>query len=97
MELEPPVPIPGRPDKRSDFRIRRNGDPWTYVEVSATDKTATEREAVQLLKQLAAAPIHFMSGSFALELFFRNLPDNDEIEASELEMEGLPPIRDVTP
>ena len=23
--------------------------------------------------------------------------DNDEIEASELEMEGLPPIRDVTP
>jgi Arc/MetJ family transcription regulator len=23
--------------------------------------------------------------------------DNDEIEASELQMEGLPPIRDVTP
>jgi Arc/MetJ family transcription regulator len=23
--------------------------------------------------------------------------DNDEIEASELEMEGLPPIRDLTP
>ena len=65
VELEPPVPIPGRPDKRSDFRVRRNGDPWTYVEVSATDKTATEREAIELLKQLAA-PIHSMSGSFGL-------------------------------
>jgi hypothetical protein len=80
VELEPLVAIPGRPDKKCDFRVRRNGDPWTYVEVSATDQTATEREAVQLLKQLAA-PIHSMSGSFALELFFRNLPDNDEIEA----------------
>jgi hypothetical protein len=80
VELEPVVPVAGRPDRKGDFRVRRSGDPWTYVEVSATDKTATEREAVQLLKQLAA-PIHSMSGSFALELFFRKLPDNDEIEA----------------
>jgi hypothetical protein len=80
VDLEPLVTIPGRPDKKSDFRVRRNGDPWTYVEVSATDKTATEREAIQLLTQLAA-PIHSMSGSFALELFFRHVPDNDEIEA----------------
>lgn len=79
VELEPVVPVAGRPDKKVDFRVRRNSDPWTYVEVSATDKTATEREAVQLLKQLAA-PIHSMSGSFALELFFHNLPDEVEVE-----------------
>jgi hypothetical protein len=80
VELEPVVLVPGRPDKKVDFRVRRNSDPWTYMEVSATDKTATEQEAVQLLKQLAA-PIHSLRGPFALELFFRNLPDNDEIEA----------------
>jgi hypothetical protein len=80
VELEPVVPVAGRPDKKVDFRVRRDGDPWTYVEVSATDKTATEREAVQLLRRLAA-PIHSMSGSFGLELFFRNLPDEDEVEA----------------
>jgi len=80
VELEPIVTVAGRPDRKGDFRVRRNGDPWTYVEVSATDQTATEREAVQLLTQVAAS-IHSMSGSFALELFFRNLPDNNEIEA----------------
>jgi hypothetical protein len=74
VELEPVVPVAGRPNPRKgDFRVRRNGDPWTYVEVSATDQTATEREAVQLLKRLATV-IHSMNGSFALELFFRNPP-----------------------
>ena len=80
VELEPVVPVAGRPDKKVDFRVRRNGDSWTYGEVSATDQTATERRALQLLKQISA-PVHSISGSFALELFFRNLPDEDEVEA----------------
>jgi hypothetical protein len=80
LELEPAVPVLGRSDRKGDFRVRRNGHPWTYVEVSATDQTATEQEALQLVARLTA-PIHSISGSFALELFFRSLPDNDEIEA----------------
>jgi hypothetical protein len=80
LELEPVVPVAGRSDRKGDFRVRRNGDPWTYVEVSATDQTATEREALRLLERLGE-PAHFMSGSFALELFFRSLPDEDEVEA----------------
>ena len=80
VELEPTVSVAGRSDRKGDFRVRRNGDPWTYVEVSATDRTATEREALRLLERLGE-PIHSMSGSFVLELFFRSLPDEDEVEA----------------
>jgi hypothetical protein len=80
VELEPVVPMAGRPDRKCDFRVRRDGDPWTYVEVSATDQTTTEREALRLLERLGE-PVHSMSGSFTLELFFRRLPDEDEVEA----------------
>jgi hypothetical protein len=80
VELEPAVPVAGRSDRKGDFRVRRNGDPWTYVEVSATDRNATEREALRLLERLGE-PVHSMSGSFALELFFRSLPGEDEVEA----------------
>lgn len=80
VELEPVVPVAGRPDRKGDFRIRRNDDPWTYVEVSAIDQTTTERETLRLLKRLGE-PVHSMSGSFAVELFFRGLPDEDEVDA----------------
>jgi hypothetical protein len=80
VELEPSVPVAGRSDRKGDFRVRRNGDPWTYVEVSATDRNATEREVLRLLERLGE-PVHSMSGSFALELFFRSLPGEDEVEA----------------
>jgi hypothetical protein len=80
VELEPTVPVAGRSDRKGDFRVRRNGDPWTYVEVSATDRNATEREVLRLLERLGE-PVHSMSGSFALELFFRSLPGEDEVEA----------------
>jgi hypothetical protein len=80
VELEPTVPVAGRSDRKGDFRVRRNGDPWTYVEVSATDRNATEREVLRLLERLGE-PVHSMSGSFALELFFRSLPGENEVEA----------------
>jgi hypothetical protein len=80
VQLEPVIPIAGRPNRKGDFRVRRNGDPWTYVEVSATEQTTTEQEASQLLKRLAE-PVHSMSGSFAVELFFRSVPVEDEIES----------------
>jgi hypothetical protein len=80
VELEPTVPVAGRSDRKGDFRVRRNGDPWTYAEVSATDRNATEREVLRLLERLGE-PVHSMSGSFALELFFRSLPGEDEVEA----------------
>jgi hypothetical protein len=80
VELEPTVPVAGRSDRKGDFRVRRNCDPWTYVEVSATDRNATEREVLRLLERLGE-PVHSMSGSFALELFFRSLPGEDEVEA----------------
>jgi hypothetical protein len=80
VELEPVVPVAGRPDRKGDFRVRRKSDPWTYVEVSATNRTTSERETLRLLERLGE-PVHSMSGSFALELFFRSLPDEDEVEA----------------
>jgi hypothetical protein len=80
VELEPTVPVAGRSDRKGDFRVRRNGEPWTYVEVSATDRNATERDVLRILERLGE-PVHSMSGSFALELFFRSLPGEDEAEA----------------
>lgn len=80
VELEPTVPVAGRFDRKGDFRVCRNGEPWTYIEVSATDRSATEREMLWLLERLGE-PVHSMSGSFALELFFRSLPGEDEVEA----------------
>jgi len=64
VELEPAVSLAGRPDRKGDVRVRRDGDPWTYVEVSATDRNAIEREALRLLEWLGE-PVHSMSGSFA--------------------------------
>jgi hypothetical protein len=80
VELEPTVPVAGRSDRKGDLRVRRNGEPWTYIEVSATDRNATEREVLRLLERLGE-PVQSMSGSFALELFFRSLPGEDEVEA----------------
>jgi len=80
VELEPTVPVAGRSDRKGDFRVRRNGEPWTYVDVSATDRNATERDVLRILERLGE-PVHSMSGSFALELFFRSLPGEDEVEA----------------
>jgi hypothetical protein len=80
VKLEPTVPVAGRSDRKGDFRVRRNGEPWTYVEVSATDRNATERDVLRILERLGE-PVHSMSGSFALELFFRSLPGEDEAEA----------------
>jgi len=80
VELEPTVSLAGRPDRKGDFRVRRNGDPWAYVEVSATNRNATEREALRLLEKLGE-PVHSMSESFALELFLHSLPNEDEVEA----------------
>ncbi len=80
VELEPVVSIPDQADRRADFRVRRSGEPWTYVEVSATDRAATEREAHRLIEELTQT-ITTMRGSFLTELYFINLPDDTEVQA----------------
>ena len=79
VELETPVPIPGRPDKRSDFAFAGTAIPGPTSRSAPPTRPPLNERVVQL-SQLAA-PIHSMSGSFALEPFFRNMPDNYEIEA----------------
>lgn len=89
VELEPVVFVAGRADRRGDFRVRQgNHDPWTYVEVSATDQTATERETLQLLARFTQT-IRSMRGSFSVELYFHNPPDHAEVAAIIRRVTGL--------
>jgi hypothetical protein len=53
VELAPSVSVKGR-SRRPDFRVRRRVDPWTYVEVTQTEKSRLQDLAEEIIEKLAS-------------------------------------------
>jgi len=77
VELYPRVSI-GNRQREPDFRIRKPSDQWTYVEVTRPDISEVQQRLMEVMEKLLA-PVVAISKSFALEVFFRREPTDDEL------------------
>ena len=78
VELEPDVDVKGRL-RKPDFRVRHDADPWTYVEVSRPD-TSDEREQLVATMRRAMEQLLEVEANYALEVYLRREPTQDELE-----------------
>jgi hypothetical protein len=65
-------------NRKCDFRIQRDTEPWVYVEVTAPD-TSDAQAHVQMLLQSICDKVSSIKKPFALEVFFRREPSDDEL------------------
>jgi hypothetical protein len=80
LAIEPSVTV-GTRNRKPDCAVRRlDGDDWTYVEVTQPNASNAQTEVRAGLQRLASL-VTRCSGSFALEVFFKREPSNDEIDA----------------
>ncbi len=88
IEYEPQATSSGR-TRKSDFRLRRDMEPWTYVEVTQPNRSAAQERMHTVMDQLTR-PIEVTAGSYAAEVFFLRLPESSEVEhvRAALEKEG---------
>lgn len=78
VEFEPEVRI-GVRRSVPDFRIRRQDEPWTYVEVSAPDVSELQRRAHAVLEQLGKFIAEMPFGATA-EVMLRRDPCDQEVD-----------------
>ncbi len=78
IEYEPQATVSGR-TRKSDFRIRRDMEPWTYVEATQPNQSAAQERMHTVMNQLART-IEVTTGSYAAEVFFLRLPESSEVE-----------------
>jgi hypothetical protein len=76
VELEPLIRVGNR---RCDFRIRRGAADWVYVEVSRPD-TSDVRARLESMMESILSRIISIDKAFTLELYFRQEPDDDDLE-----------------
>jgi hypothetical protein len=74
VELYPPVG-----NRIADFRVRDGEDTWTYVEVTRPDWSEATERARTVLDRVAAQVIDIKK-SFAMEVFLRREPTEEELE-----------------
>jgi len=77
VECEPPTLVAGRM-RAPDWRLRWRPDPWTYVEVTEP-QTSKETARVREIMARLVAPIDVVKASYALEVFLRREPTEEEI------------------
>ncbi|TDP96374.1 hypothetical protein [Labedaea rhizosphaerae] len=78
LEVEPDIVVGAR-NRKPDFRVRQTNEDWTYVEVAqpcTSDAQATIRRHIERLCKLADTHV----GNYALEIFLRRAPGDDEVE-----------------
>jgi hypothetical protein len=75
IELAPELLV-GAATKRPDFRVRRAGGRWTYVEVTRPDTSSAAKAAQDLLQRLQA--VAGVRRAFSLEIFLRQEPSPTE-------------------
>jgi hypothetical protein len=78
IEYEPQATVSGR-TRKSDFRIRRDMELWTYVEVTQPNRSAAQERMHTVMNQLART-IEVTTGSYAAEVYFLRLPELSEVE-----------------
>jgi hypothetical protein len=80
LAIEPSVTV-GMRNRKPDCAVRRlDSDDWTYVEVTQPNASNAHTEVTAGLQRLASL-VTRCSRSFALEVFFKREPSNDEIDA----------------
>jgi hypothetical protein len=79
LECEPEVEI-SRRLRKSDFRLRRDADPWSYVEVTQPNRSAAELSVRAAMTALASL-IETTTGTYTAEVFFLRLPEPGELVA----------------
>jgi hypothetical protein len=77
VELEPPVSVGGR-QRKCDFRVQRQNEPWVYVEVTQPAVSEAQARVQQLLNSIVDV-VNSVHRPFALEVFCRREPSDDEI------------------
>ena len=75
IELAPELSV-GTATKKPDFRVRRGGERWTYVEVTHPDTSDTAMAAQNLLQRLQG--VARVRREFSLEIFLRREPTTTE-------------------
>jgi hypothetical protein len=79
IELEPAAQV-GDHNRKPDFRIRRNGEAWSYVEVTQPDVADAQKRAEAVLNRFADL-IRSTKKEFALEIVLRHEPTESEVAA----------------
>lgn len=75
IEYEPS----SRNGRRVDFRIRVIGKDWTYVEVTRPNISEARERLAAILSSITGL-VSEIKREFALEVFFRREPDDEEVE-----------------
>lgn len=75
IELAPELPV-GHSIKRPDFRVRRPGERWTYIEVTRPDTSEAAKSAQELLQRLQG--VTQIRRTFSMEIFLRREPTPSE-------------------
>jgi len=79
VELGPLVQIAER-NRKPDFRVRRDGEQWTYIEVTQPDVAEAKIHAQTILQQIANL-VQPIKKTFALEVFLRHEPNEAEMSS----------------
>ncbi len=77
VELGPDVDVKGRP-RKPDFRVHRDAEPWTYVEVSRPS-TSEERRRLTAIMDRIVTLLSAVEGRYALEVYLRREPTAEEL------------------
>lgn len=79
VELEPTVTV-GRRTRKPDFRARRDGSGWLYVEVSAAEPSVESKALYAALDRVGSVTKTSKVAAFNLDFFLRRTPTPDEQE-----------------
>lgn len=74
INLYPPVG-----NRVADFRIRQGNEPWVYSEATKADISVIENRVRNSMQRLASL-VETIKMEFALEVFLRREPSEDEVE-----------------
>ena len=78
IEVGPDVKVKGK-SKKPDFRVRRDRDEWSYVEVSRPN-TSEEHKHLQTLMNPIVTMLSAVEGRYVLEVYLRREPTPVELD-----------------
>ena len=79
LEIGPTVQVGSRV-RKPDFRIAKQGEPWTHVEVTTLRRSNASQQVQAVLAQLADR-VMASPDSFVLEVVFSRIPSDEELDA----------------
>ena len=87
IEIEPSIVV-GNRNRVPDFRLRRSGEAWLHVEVTAADLSASAERARDAANQLVAA-LNRLPNGVSVQVRFRREPTREDLLTVEQELSGV--------